>query len=101
MKIYAKNGTKLRDKAYLDWIRTQPCHVKKEHGPGEPDHGRVWGKGMRGPDSEALPLCRNCHRNRHDGKWMYGPTARETLVDYYNSEYCKLKRITINELRGI
>ena len=97
---FAKDGTRLRDKNYLAWIRTQTCHVRKDHGTGEPDHGKAWGKGMKGPDHEALPLCRKCHRDRHDGRWMYGPMSRGMFVDKFNKAYCKQNNITLKELRG-
>ena len=94
---YAKDGTRLRDKDYLAWIRTQPCFLCRC--PAEPAHGRPWGKGMKGPDYEAIPLCRQCHENEHRAKIMLESDKRDLLVDKYNFKYCTEKEILIKDLR--
>ncbi|MBU0515573.1 MAG: DUF968 domain-containing protein [Proteobacteria bacterium] len=56
-----------RDKAYLAYIRLQPCLVcGGARGPSEAHHEDNGGKGLKGSDYRALPLCSIHHRERHD-----------------------------------
>ncbi len=58
---YSKPKT-YRSKAYLDFIRKQPCIFG--HGAGEPHHvglGGRRGTSIKAPDSHCVSLCRSCH----------------------------------------
>ena len=59
----------LRDRAYLDWLRTQPCIVTGLRDPKtrqvDPAHIGTAGKGNKSPDNEALPLLPELHREGH------------------------------------
>ena len=59
----------LRDRAYLDWLRTQPCiitgHRGTEHESVDPMHIGTLGKGIKSPDNEALPVGHSLHARAH------------------------------------
>jgi len=102
MKIYAKDGTRLRDPDYLAWIRTKRCvfHPQKD---GEPMHGKPWARGMKGPDYAALPGCRECHVTEESTvgrKRFWQGIDRDFLVESYNRAYCAETGTTLRELRG-
>lgn len=56
----------LENKAYLDWIRSQPCFVCDRGAPSHAHHhtGRR-GLSQRAHDHDAMPLCHDCHRTFH------------------------------------
>ena len=62
----------LRDPGYLAFLRERcPCIValgftsRYSLGKCDAAHGPVNGRGSKGPDNEALPLCREHHREQH------------------------------------
>ncbi len=56
----------LRDRHYLDWVRTQPCIVTGHRGIDvDPAHIGTLGKGVKSPDDEVLPLSNALHREAH------------------------------------
>ena len=59
----------LRDRKYLDWLKTQPCiitgHYATEWSAIDPAHVGTAGKGIKSPDNEALPLRHDLHANSH------------------------------------
>jgi hypothetical protein len=55
----------LRDRAYLDWLRDQPCLLTGVRGESEPAHIGTAGKGIKSPDNEAIPLHYELHRKAH------------------------------------
>ena len=68
----ARRVSVLRDRGYLDWLRDCEC-VIRIGGPSlhmsDPAHGPVNGRGSKGPDNEAIPLCRNHHEEQHRLGW--------------------------------
>lgn len=59
----------LRDRKYLDWLRTQPCVVTGLSGTDDmavdPAHIGTLGKGIKSPDNHALPLLHSLHAEAH------------------------------------
>lgn len=59
----------LRDRLYLDWLRTQPCiitgHYATEYEAVDPAHIGTAGRGMKSPDDEALPIRHGLHAMMH------------------------------------
>ena len=59
----------LRDREYLDWLRTQPCILTGFHGTDDegvdPAHIGTAGKGLKSPDDEALPIRHSLHAEGH------------------------------------
>ncbi|MBU0516744.1 MAG: DUF968 domain-containing protein [Proteobacteria bacterium] len=56
-----------RDPAYLAYIRKQPCLVcGGAQGPSVAHHDNNGGKGLKGSDYDALPLCPVHHQERHN-----------------------------------
>jgi hypothetical protein len=55
----------LRDRAWLDHLRTQPCICLGISGESEPAHIGSAGRGLKSPDDEALPLHYSVHRDCH------------------------------------
>jgi len=78
-----------RSEQYKDFIRNKPCCICG--GRAEPHHEPLGcgGKGINAPDSYCLPLCRGCHRERHDVGvstfWHDGEPQR--LIIKYLTEY--------------
>lgn len=52
---------RMKDRAYLDWIRRQPCLV--DYVVAQAHHTRSVGAG--GSDFRSVPLCHNHHRKLH------------------------------------
>ena len=75
--------TAVKDRAYLDFLRTQPCLIcglrGDENETTDPMHIGVYGKGMKS-DDEALPVRHGFHAEGH----RYGEMTmfREHLPDY-------------------
>ena len=59
----------LRDRGYLDWLRTQPCIITglraTEYESVDPAHLGVSGKGIKSPDNNAIPLIHHIHAYAH------------------------------------
>lgn len=91
----------LRDRAYLDLLgqcRCVACSVAKlcyrdrlcASGlmPIDPAHGPVAGARMKGPDNEAIPLCRDHHDEQHRIGWAafetkYGFSREKEAAAYW------------------
>ncbi len=62
------SGKAFRSRAYLDWVKAQPCVVCGA--PADDPHhlahvGGMSGMGMTAPDSLAMPVCRPDHDRIH------------------------------------
>ena len=61
----------LRDRPYLDFLRTQSCILTgfraTEYEAVDPCHIGTAGKGLKSPDSEALPIRHSLHVAMHNG----------------------------------
>lgn len=84
----------LRCRAYLDWLHGQPCVIGRLYGfPPEivqkphlnwkiriidPAHGPTVGLRVKGPDNEAISLC----RFHHDQQTAWGWEAFEKRYDF-------------------
>ncbi|MFA5727573.1 MAG: hypothetical protein WC886_08030 [Saccharofermentanaceae bacterium] len=108
-KQFSKDGTRLKHKEYREWLRTQPCAVTGYDyvtdccgcfGDIVPAHGKPLGRGIKGPDYEAIAMCFKHHNLEHLGKLTIKDEARQKLVDALNERYCKLNNLTLKELRG-
>lgn len=56
----------IRDRAYLTWLRTQPCIVSGYTGEDvDPAHIGTLGRGIKSGDDEALPLRHIYHMQGH------------------------------------
>lgn len=53
------------DKAYLAYIRKQPCCLCHARGPSIPHH--VISRGAGGSDRHTVPVCWICHAKIHAG----------------------------------
>lgn len=62
--------TRITDRAYLDWLRTQPCIITGQRGHDceavDPAHIGTHGKGLK-TDDEALPVLHSLHVKGHNG----------------------------------
>ncbi len=60
-----------RDRKYLDWLKIKACCAcrREVFGITEPAHGPSAGIGLKGPDNEAIPLCRLHHLEQHRIGW--------------------------------
>lgn len=74
----------LRDRPYLDWLRTQPCLVTgwraTEYEAVDPCHIGQLGMGVKSPDDEAIPLKHSLHTDMHNRGEM--TVLRERAPDW-------------------
>jgi hypothetical protein len=65
----------LRNREYLDWLKERKCVACLRAGTlcenpvMDPAHGPSAGARVKGPDNEAIPLCRYHHREQHNIGW--------------------------------
>lgn len=70
-----------RDRAYLDWLRLQPCVACAfPHGCDPSHHGRH-GLGIKASDHDAVSMCRRCHDH-----WEVGAPRRVFGLDHLNDD---------------
>lgn len=64
-----RERTPIRDRKYLDWLRTQRCiltgHYGKEYYPVDPMHIGTRGRSLKSSDDEALPVFHELHLKAH------------------------------------
>ncbi|MEC9345529.1 MAG: hypothetical protein VYB54_04830 [Pseudomonadota bacterium] len=74
----------LRDRKYLDHLRSEPCVFTgfrgTEYETVDPAHIGTGGKGIKGPDSEALPVLHSIHAEMHQRGEM--TVVRERAPDW-------------------
>jgi hypothetical protein len=84
----------MRDRAYLDWLKERDCvielhtFVSLETTIIDPAHGPASGARLKGPDSEAIPLCRHHHAEQHQIGWpafeaKYGFSREKEAAAHY------------------
>ena len=56
----------LRDRKWLDHVRTMPCLITGQPGNVDPMHIGTAGKGLKSPDNEVLPIWHSLHALGHD-----------------------------------
>ena len=84
----------LRDRKFLDWLRERDCTLASLGIPHrcclavDPAHGPPVGLRVKGPDNEAIPLCRNLHMEQTDmvGGWK----AFEDKYGFSRAEQAKV-----------
>lgn len=71
-KAKARRVSVFRDPAYLKFLRDEcacvVCHDTRLR--CDAAHGPVNGMGSKGPDNEAVPLCRRHHQEQHQIGWL-------------------------------
>jgi hypothetical protein len=77
----------LRDRKYLDWLRTQPCLFTGAR-ETEPAHIGTAGKGLKIGDDQAIPLSYKLHRIGHDHGEI--TMIRENIPDWLLRECLRL-----------
>jgi hypothetical protein len=88
----------LRDPAYLDWIRQQPCAAPDcdcaRRLPVESAHVGERGLGQKCSDRETIPLCAAHHRTSGNSVhflgrnfWASAGLNRDSLIGAYNQRY--------------
>lgn len=64
-----------RNRKYLDYLRTQRCIFTGSYGTDaeavDPAHVGTAGKGLKSPDSEALPVLHSIHQEMHSRGEMF------------------------------
>ena len=82
----------MRDPGYLAWLRERhciACITPEPRGPiSDPAHGPANGRGSKGPDNEAVPLCRHHHIEQHRVGWAafeakYGFSRDKEAATHY------------------
>lgn len=58
--------TPVRDRAYLDHLRDEPCIFTGLRGYVDPAHIGTAGRGMKSGDDEALPIAHHLHQEGHN-----------------------------------
>ena len=71
----------LRDRKYLDYLRTQRCIISGVSGDDiDPAHIGTHGRGVKSPDNEALPIRHIYHMRMHNEGEI--STLRAMVPDY-------------------
>jgi hypothetical protein len=91
-RLTERRSSRVRDEAYLAWVRMQPCAVAAYHcgvmlvgcsGSIDPDHQREGvGMGQKASDRQAWPCCRAHHDQRHDLTGVFRGWTREQLREF-------------------
>lgn len=87
MTLLPKNES-LRCRAYLDWLRLQPCqHCGRTpyppHSYSEPSHAGFRGTALKAPDNLASSACHTCHARHHSKESRHHPKYDKlTRVEY-------------------
>ena len=69
-----------RSKKYLDFIRQKSClFCGKKSEPHHVSFGGDRGTGIKPPDTQCVPLCRECHQRTHNGNIGHVYFAREII----------------------
>ncbi len=74
---------RLRSRAYLDDVATQPCAGCGKAGPSHPHHVLVRGRRDDTFDLTAIPLCPFCHRWAHQAAQIKDPTVLHRMLGAY------------------
>lgn len=79
-----------RNPGYLAFLREYGKCIAcmGRFGPCDPAHGPVNGTGSKGPDAEAIPLCRMHHDEQHKLNWpafaaLYGFNREKNAVAWW------------------
>jgi hypothetical protein len=91
---------KFRSEKYKKFIRQKDCFFCDKPGPSDAHHESLDGGTMGGKpgDDTCLPLCRICHRKRHD-KWpdeFWGDINWQYERKRLNKEYENKTGVKIN-----
>ena len=83
----------MRNRKFLDWVKTLPCSLCGQQSD-DPHHIKIrglGGTGLTAPDFTAMPLCRTCHDDIHQGPTHYPQTRWmiETLIKAFDKGYIK------------
>ena len=92
----------IRDRKYLDWLRTQRCiftgALGCENDAVEAMHIGTAGKGIKSPDNEALPALHSIHHEAHCmgeistiRAWIPDDVLRAALRAYAREMYERYK----------
>jgi hypothetical protein len=77
----------IRDKKYMDWVKTLPCMICGRQ--SEPHHEGARGIGIKASDWDTIPLCNVHHRDRHQtGRLTFwnGQNPQE-IIEKLNAKY--------------
>ena len=88
----------IRDRKYLDWLRTQRCIITGQIGTEylavDPAHVGTAGKGIKSSDDEVFPVRHDIHAEMHaHGEMTYyrnnlsDAVLREALRAYAREQY--------------
>lgn len=93
----SKYARRKREKAYLAWLKTQPCIVCRTRFNIEAAHTTAPGQkamSQKGPDDQALPMCTDDHRlnptsHHRAGKSFWGLHGldRDALIAEHRRRY--------------
>jgi hypothetical protein len=94
--------TVIRDDDFRSYLKTQPCIItgrRPDHGAVvDPLHVGTYGKSMKSPDSEMLPVLHDMHQDGHQHgeismfrKFLPDDVLRDALRAYAHMKYLKWK----------
>lgn len=69
-------------KAFISWVRLQPCIACGASAPSEPHHFGKSGMGLKCSDYLTVPLCTIHHRHWHDHRRI-DPFTREVTESWF------------------
>ena len=89
---------RVKDAAYLNWIRTLPCTACGKHGPSQAAHIRSgyseagWrstGMAEKPSDWRTAPLCRDCHLDGPKAQHRTGEASWWRELGIYPPDLCR------------
>lgn len=88
MKRRPRRARATDDPKRLAWMRPLPCCGPgcRFLGPCDPHHRTGAGMALKAADDEAMPLCRRCHDELHDGRGVFGLMTRDALRDWQQEQ---------------
>ena len=123
-----RRSSRVRDEAYLAWLRLQPCAVHafcvsilrvpeirkgagivvenladaaRCSGPTDPEHRREGvGMGQKASDRDAWPCCRKHHGDRHDGTGVFKGWTRASMSEFIRTQIAEANARYDAELAG-
>ncbi len=83
-----RRSARVRDAAYMDWIRQQPCALGRRYrhkGTVHAHHAGPRGFGQKASDDTTIPLCAHHHTAWHDLGWPFRGWSHDERVEWVAS----------------
>lgn len=73
------------DRVHLARVRRLPCCACQATSDIQAHHMTGSGLALKADDHQAMPLCRECHRQFHDGRGVFASWSKAQRKDWQES----------------